>query len=112
MSQIETGKPPFGHLRYCVRWCMAETQEGLAFDEWGVCRTCQSGEQKIHIDWVARKKELRKILEEAKRKAGTNYDGIICWCGASPSPSPRGRPPTTSPCIGSTETTSPKSPPS
>lgn len=85
MSQSESGKGTFGHLRYCVRCCMPETQEGLAFDELGICRACQSAEQKIHIDWVEREKELRKILEEAKSKAGTNYDCIIPISGGKDS---------------------------
>jgi len=51
----------------------------------GICRACQSSEQKIHIDWVEREKELRKILAAAKEKAGNNYDCIIPISGGKDS---------------------------
>jgi len=64
---------------------MPETQEGIGFDELGICRACQSSEQKIHIDWSERKDNLRKILDEAKAKAGNNYDCIIPISGGKDS---------------------------
>lgn len=76
---------PFPHLRYCVRCCMPETQEGVVFDELGVCQACQSAEHKIHIDWTERERGLRRILDEAKAKAGTNYDCIIPISGGKDS---------------------------
>lgn len=78
-------KQPFDNLRYCVRCCMPETQEDITFDEMGICQACQSQEQKIHIDWVAREKELRKILENAKAKSGNNYDCILPISGGKDS---------------------------
>lgn len=78
-------KQPFSNLRYCVRCCMPETQEGITFDEMGICQACQSQEQKIHIDWVEREKLLRKILEGAKAKAGNNYDCILPISGGKDS---------------------------
>lgn len=77
--------PLFPHLQYCVRCCMPETQEGIGFDEMGICRACQSSEQKIHIDWSERKESLRTILDEAKAKAGNNYDCIIPISGGKDS---------------------------
>jgi N-acetyl sugar amidotransferase len=85
MRNKEYGKPPFRKLRYCVRCCMPETQEGITFDEMGICRACQSSEQKIHIDWVQRERHLRTLLEEAKAKAGNNYDCIIPISGGKDS---------------------------
>lgn len=78
-------KQPFQNLRYCVRCCIPETQEGVTFDEMGICQACQSQEQKIHIDWVEREKRLRKILDEAKAKAGNNYDCILPISGGKDS---------------------------
>lgn len=78
-------KQPFRNLRYCVRCCMPDTQEGITFDEMGICQACQSQEQKIHIDWVEREKQLRKILDEAKAKAGNNYDCILPISGGKDS---------------------------
>jgi len=80
-----TSQPPFGHLQYCVRCCIPETQEGVQFDEMGICLACQSQEQKIHIDWVARERALAKILGAAKAKAGINYDCILPISGGKDS---------------------------
>lgn len=70
---------------YCTRCCMPETQEGIKFDEMGICQACQSSEQKIHINWIEREKQLAKILEDAKAKAGNNYDCIIPISGGKDS---------------------------
>jgi N-acetyl sugar amidotransferase len=77
--------PPFAHLQYCTRCCIPETQHGVKFDEMGICQACQSSEQKIHINWVERERALKKILEDAKAKAGNNYDCIIPISGGKDS---------------------------
>ena len=64
---------------------MPETQEGITFDEMGICQACQSSEQKIHINWIERGEKLRQILEDAKSKAGDNYDCIIPISGGKDS---------------------------
>lgn len=79
------GKPLLDNVKYCIRCCMPETQEGIKFDEMGICQACQSSEQKIHIDWVKREKQLRLVLDEAKAKAGNNYDCIIPISGGKDS---------------------------
>ena len=78
-------KPILENIRYCIRCCMPETQEGVTFDEMGICTACQSSEQKIHINWVEKEKQLRKILEDAKAKAGNNYDCILPISGGKDS---------------------------
>ncbi len=75
----------FKNLRYCIRCCMPETQEGLTFDELEICKACQSSEQKIHINWVEREFELRKLLDSAKANAGNNYDCIVPISGGKDS---------------------------
>ncbi len=75
----------FENLKYCVRCCMPETQEGIKFDEMGICQACQSAEQKIHIDWAEREKQLRKIIDDAKAKAGKNYDCVLPISGGKDS---------------------------
>lgn len=85
MSDTQTGKPLFKNLRYCIRCCMPETQEGIKFDEMGICQACQSSEQKIHINWVERERELHRILDEAKTRAGPNYDCIVPISGGKDS---------------------------
>lgn len=81
----DKAQPLFPHLQYCTRCCIPETQEGVAFDELGICRACQSSEQKIHINWVEREKQLSAILEEAKKKADNNYDCIVPISGGKDS---------------------------
>ena len=85
MNGAVDGNPAFKNLRYCIRCCMPETQEGIKFDEMGICQACQSSEQKIHINWVEREQELRRILDKAKAQAGNNYDCIIPISGGKDS---------------------------
>jgi len=82
---FEKSELPFKNLRYCARCCMPETQEGVKFDELGICQACQSSEQKIHINWVGREKNLRDLLDVAKSKAGNNYDCIVPISGGKDS---------------------------
>ena len=81
----ENARPLFPHLQYCTRCCIPETQHDVAFDDMGICRACQSSEQKIHINWVERQKQFHTILDDAKKKAGTNYDCIIPISGGKDS---------------------------
>lgn len=81
----ERKKPLFDNLQYCVRCCMPETQEGITFDDMGVCQACQSSEQKIHINWVEREHRLKDILSQAKAVAGNNYDCIVPISGGKDS---------------------------
>jgi len=84
MSQ--RGRAPFeGRMKYCVRCCIPETEEGTNFDELGICQACRSSEEKMHLDWVEREHELRRILEEAKANAGDNYDCIVPISGGKDS---------------------------
>lgn len=79
------GDPPFPKLRYCVRCCMPETNEGMGFDEMGICKACRSSEQKMRIDWRARQEALKGILEKAKAEAGDNYDCVVPISGGKDS---------------------------
>ena len=72
-------------LKYCTRCLMPETQEGVNFDELGICTACQSSEDKMHINWDQRQKTLKKILDEAKKKSGNNYDCILPISGGKDS---------------------------
>ena len=79
-------KPPFeGHIRYCVRCCMPETERGTSLDELGICRACRSSEEKMHIDWDERELALRALLDEATERAKGNYDCMIPISGGKDS---------------------------
>jgi N-acetyl sugar amidotransferase len=77
--------PIFPGMRYCVRCCMPETEEGIDFDELGICKLCRSSEQKMHIDWTEREAQLRNILEQAKARAGDSYDCLLPISGGKDS---------------------------
>jgi N-acetyl sugar amidotransferase len=72
-------------LKRCTRCIMPETQEGVEFDEMGICTACQSSEQKMHINWQERRGQLAGILDKAKANAGDNYDCIIPISGGKDS---------------------------
>ena len=75
----------FSNLKYCIKCCIPETQEGVTFDDFGVCAACLSSEDKMHIGWVSRELELRKILENVKSNAGDGYDCILPISGGKDS---------------------------
>ncbi len=75
----------FAQLKYCTRCCMPETTEGIDYDEMGICQACRSAEQKIHIDWTARERELRKMLDHYRSTSGDNYDCMVPISGGKDS---------------------------
>jgi N-acetyl sugar amidotransferase len=79
------GNPLLSNIKYCTRCCIPETQEGVRFDEMGICQACQSSEHKMHINWAQREQQLRQIIAEAKSKAGMNYDCIVPISGGKDS---------------------------
>ena len=85
MNKKNHSSPILEGVQYCVRCCMPATQEGLTFDELGICQACQSSEQKIHINWIEREKKLRELLDKAKANAGNNYDCILPVSGGKDS---------------------------
>ncbi|MFH1261638.1 MAG: N-acetyl sugar amidotransferase [Candidatus Micrarchaeota archaeon] len=71
-------------LKCCSKCLIPETQETLAYDKEGVCNVCRQVEyKKEKIDWVAREKELRKILDNYRGKYA--YDCIIPFSGGKDS---------------------------
>jgi len=84
MNNTAYGQPLFVNMRYCVRCCMPESNEGIQFDEMGICQACQSAEQKIRINWVEREKELRETLDHYK-ELNNEYDCIIPISGGKDS---------------------------
>jgi hypothetical protein len=81
---MKTGKPLFEEtLKYCNRCCIPETNEGMEFDELGLCKACSSSEQKMRINWVERNKELRKVLDAYR--SDTNFDCIVPISGGKDS---------------------------
>lgn len=80
-----TAQDPVKGIKYCIRCCIPETQEGVSFDDMGVCTACRSSEDKMHIDWTARERQLRAILEDVKSKSGNGYDCVLPISGGKDS---------------------------
>lgn len=73
-------------LLYCQRCCIPASQEGTAFDEWGICNACRSAEDKMRIDWSSRRQELERILEDARAAGeGRAYDCLVPISGGKDS---------------------------
>ena len=72
-------------MKYCKKCLFPDTKPQLTFNENGICDACINAEHKETIDWDARKKELRQILEKYRNKNGSNYDCIIPVSGGKDS---------------------------
>jgi len=72
-------------MKYCKKCVYPDTKPQLNLNANGICDACLSAEEKEKIDWVARKKELGKILEQYRNKNGSRYDCIIPVSGGKDS---------------------------
>ncbi|OPX94336.1 MAG: hypothetical protein A4E53_00087 [Pelotomaculum sp. PtaB.Bin104] len=72
-------------MNYCKRCVMPDTKPDLYIDEEGVCNACRSFEKRESIDWDARLKELKYILEKYRSKNGGNWDCIVPVSGGKDS---------------------------
>lgn len=70
-------------LRYCTRCCLPETMEGITFDEFGICVPCRSSEEKMHIDWASRRRDLEQILDSFR--SDSYYDCMLPMSGGKDS---------------------------
>ena len=43
---------------------MPSSKPDLIFDESGICSACRNYENRIKVNWEARKEELKQILEK------------------------------------------------
>jgi len=63
-----------------ITWCKnclnMSTRPRITFDARGWCNACQWMEEKKHIDWAPRKKELEDLLEKNRSKTGS-FDCIV-----------------------------------
>lgn len=55
-------------MKFCKKCVMPDTRPGISFDEEGVCLPCRHAEQKKHVDWESRWKELESLCEKYRRK--------------------------------------------
>jgi N-acetyl sugar amidotransferase len=64
---------------------MPETKPDLHIDEEGVCSACRSYENRMEVDWDARKTELSEILDRYRSGDGSRYDCIVPVSGGKDS---------------------------
>lgn len=70
-------------MHYCVRCGMPSSEEEHQLDELGICITCRSQEQKMHMNWAEREQMLRDILDKYRGKG--DYDCIVAISGGKDS---------------------------
>jgi len=99
----ETPKKKFGlpeEVIYCKRCVMSNQRPAsipefkhtpdrkgakyMHIDEEGICDACRHAEEKERIDWVAREKELIKLLDKHRRNDG-HYDILVPGSGGKDS---------------------------
>jgi N-acetyl sugar amidotransferase len=85
-SYYKETEPFLENIHYCTRCCMPASNEGVSFDELGICSACNSAEHKIHINWSDREKKLKALLDEQKEKNKDEpYDCMIPISGGKDS---------------------------
>lgn len=72
-------------LTYCKRCVMPDTKPDLHLDEAGICNACRSYERRKEVDWQARERELRSVLERYRSADGSNWDCIVPVSGGKDS---------------------------
>jgi N-acetyl sugar amidotransferase len=72
-------------VKFCRKCVVSNQRPRLVFDEDGVCSACHFAEYKHNkIDWTAREKELKKLLEKHRSNDGS-YDIIVPSSGGKDS---------------------------
>lgn len=72
-------------MRYCMKCVMPDTKPDLRFDEAGVCNACRNFEDRIAVDWPARRAQLEQILERHSNSDGAAWDCIVPVSGGKDS---------------------------
>ncbi len=72
-------------IRYCTRCVLPETKPDILFDDEGVCSACRHYEQRVEVDWAARRTELMAILDRYRSPDGSNYDCVVPVSGGKDS---------------------------
>ena len=71
-------------IRYCKRCIMPNTRPRIVFDEKGVCNACLNADEKLRIDWDARKEEFLDLVEPYRSK-DSSWDCVVPWSGGKDS---------------------------
>ena len=72
-------------MRYCKKCVMPDTRPNIKFYDDGICSPCKNHERKKHINWGARWKELKELVDKYRGSNGDYYDCIITASGGKDS---------------------------
>jgi N-acetyl sugar amidotransferase len=70
-------------MKYCKECLLPDTKPGLYFEA-GICSACLEYKHRANVDWAAREKDFRIIVQTAKARKG-EYDCIIPVSGGKDS---------------------------
>jgi N-acetyl sugar amidotransferase len=71
-------------MRYCRQCIIPDTRPNISFSATGVCNACESHSSKREIDWEARERLFRKVVENARARS-QGYDCVIPVSGGKDS---------------------------
>jgi len=69
---------------------MPDSRPRIVFDKNGICNACLHSDKKNTINWIDRKNEFFKLIEEIKKhskKTNAYYDCVVPWSGGKDSTS-------------------------
>ena len=73
-------------IKFCKKCVMPSSSAiPVEFDSKGVCSGCNTSNQKLEIDWVKRKNQLIRLMDQYQSKDNSNYDCIIPVSGGKDS---------------------------
>lgn len=73
-------------MRYCKKCVQPDTRPGIKFDEDGVCLACKFQEQmNREVDWENRQRQLKEIVDWAKKNSNGKHDCVIGVSGGKDS---------------------------
>lgn len=71
-------------MKYCTRCVLPDTRPNIELDAEGVCNACRSHAQRSHVNWIARERAFREVVEWAKARS-RGYDCLIPVSGGKDS---------------------------
>jgi len=72
-------------MKYCKKCVQPDSRPGIKFDKNGICPPCQYMDKFKDIDWKAREKKLKEIVDFGQKNNVSGYDCIIGVSGGKDS---------------------------
>lgn len=71
-------------MTYCKRCVCPDSHPRVRLDDSGICSACRAYEGRVEIDWAARERQFREVVEYAKANSN-GYDCLIPVSGGKDS---------------------------